>query len=52
MELSTIVFLVIAVITLFPVAFVWYICIGGICMAVKSKKLARSVREGVLEKAY
>lgn len=34
--LLTFVFLVV----LFPVAFVWYICIGGIYIAIKEKRLA------------
>ena len=50
MEMSIIVLLAIAaIIALFPVAFVWYICIGGICTAVKRKQLASVVGKGVSE---
>ena len=27
---------------LFPVALVWYICIGGICVAIKERRVALS----------
>ena len=41
MEWSIILALAIAVlIVLFPVAFVWYICIGGICIALKGRGVA------------
>ena len=41
MEWSMILALSITVlIVLFPVALVWYICIGGICVALRGKRIA------------
>jgi hypothetical protein len=46
MEWQFIVALVIAIpIILFPVAFVWYLNIGGIYAAVKEARARRAVRE-------
>jgi len=41
MEWSVILALAIAaLIALFPVAFIWYVCIGGICIAIQRKRVA------------
>ncbi len=43
MEWSTIIMLAIAILViLFPLAFIWFVCIGGICMAVKKSRVAMS----------
>ena len=42
MEWQYIIVIVIAgLVVVFPAAFVWYICIGGICEAITSKKRAK-----------
>ena len=41
MEWSTVLVMAVAIlIVLFPLAFVWYICIGGICAAIKRSRVA------------
>jgi hypothetical protein len=41
MEWSIVIVMAIAIlIILFPLAFVWYVCIGGICMAIKRSRVA------------
>lgn len=41
MEWSIILLLAVAaLLVLFPVVFVWYICIGGICMTARLKRTA------------
>lgn len=46
MEWQYIVAIVIAgFVALFPAALVWYICIGGICEAVRSKERAKSLKK-------
>ncbi|MEJ2738799.1 MAG: hypothetical protein P8105_03005 [Dehalococcoidia bacterium] len=48
MQWQLILILVIAVLVgLFPVAFIWYICIGGICSAILQRR-----REKQLEKTF
>jgi len=52
MEWQIIVALVVAIpIILFPVAFVWYLNIGGIYAAVKEARERRAVREKELNAA-
>ena len=52
MEWQIIVALVIAIpIILFPVAFVWYLNIGGIYTAIKEARARRVTREKVVKEA-
>lgn len=32
-------------VVLFPIAFIWYICIGGICVTIASKKRAKLLKK-------
>jgi hypothetical protein len=51
MEWQMIVALVIAIpIILFPVAFIWFINIGGIYMAIKEARARRTAREKEVNK--